>query len=176
MEIFYLFLQCIPEEIMANYYTGEFDCKVDAKGRMMLPVGLLKQFPDNLKNKFVVNRSVFQKCLVLHPMDAWEDLMKDLSKLNRFTREHDDFIRQYSNGAVPVEVDAANRILLPKRLMDYAKIEKDVVLTASLDKIEIWSLAMYEQVMNNYDPDSFASLAEKVMGNKSGNEKQEGDK
>jgi MraZ protein len=151
---------------MTNY-IGEFDCKLDAKGRMMLPTGLLKQFPDNLKERFVVNRSVFQKCLVLNPMDAWEELVKDLSKLNRFTKENDDFIRQYNNGAVQVELDSANRILIPKRLLDYAKIEKDVVLTANLNKIEIWSAAVYDQVMNSYDPDSFAALAEKVMGDKS---------
>jgi MraZ protein len=153
---------------MANY-IGEFDCTVDAKGRMMLPAGLLKQFTPALKEKFVINRSVFQKCLVLNPMDAWDEIMKDLSKLNRFVKKNDDFIRQYNNGAVQVEVDASNRILIPKRLMDYAKIEKDVVLTANLNKIEIWSAAVYDQVMNNYDPDSFASLAEEVMGNKPAN-------
>lgn len=153
---------------MANY-IGEFDCTVDAKGRMMLPAGLLKQFAPALKEKFVINRSVFQKCLVLNPMDAWDEIMKDLSKLNRFVKKNDDFIRQYNNGAVQVEVDASNRILIPKRLMDYAKIEKDVVLTANLDKIEIWSAAMYDQVMNSYDPDGFASLAEEVMGNKPAN-------
>ncbi len=150
---------------MTNY-IGEFDCKIDAKGRMMLPTGLLKQFPAHLKEKFVVNRSVFRKCLVLNPMDSWDELVKDLSKLNRFTKENDDFIRQYNNGAVQVEMDSTNRILIPKRLLDYAKIEKDVVLTASLNKIEIWSAAMYDEVMNAYDPDSFATLAEKVMGNK----------
>lgn len=150
---------------MTNY-IGEFDCTVDAKGRMMLPAGLMKQFPAALKEKFVINRSVFQKCLVLNPMDAWDEVVKDLSKLNRFVKKNDDFIRQYNNGAVQVEVDASNRILIPKRLLDYAKIEKDVVLTANLNKIEIWSAAVYDQVMNSYDPDSFASLAEEVMGNK----------
>lgn len=150
---------------MTNY-IGEFDCTVDAKGRMMLPSGLMKQFPAALKEKFVINRSVFQKCLVLNPMDAWDEIMKDLSKLNRFVKKNDDFIRQYNNGAVQVEVDASNRILIPKRLLDYAKIEKEVVLTANLNKIEIWSAAVYDQVMNSYDPDSFASLAEDVMGNK----------
>lgn len=150
---------------MTNY-IGEFDCTVDAKGRMMLPAGLMKQFPPELREKFVINRSVFQKCLVLNPMDAWNDMMKELSKLNRFVKKNDDFIRQYNNGAVQVELDSTNRMLIPKRLLDYAGIQKEVVLTASLNKIEIWSAAMYDQVMNNYDPDSFASLAEEVMGNK----------
>lgn len=148
-------------------YIGEFDCTVDQKSRMTLPAGLLKQFPKNLKKKFAVNRSVFQKCLVLHPMDAWEETMKQIAKLNRFNKKNDDFIRQYMNGGVIIEVDNANRLLIPKRLLEYAKIKSDVVLTASLNKIEIWSAKMYNDVMKNYDPDAFASLAEDVMGNKS---------
>jgi MraZ protein len=155
---------------MTNY-IGEFDCTVDQKCRMALPAGLLKQFPKALKKRFVINRSVFQKCLVLHPMDAWDDTMKQLMKLNRFNKKNDDFIRQYTNGGVLVDVDGANRLLIPKRLLDYGKIKSDVVLTASLNKIEIWSAKMYNDVMKNYDADSFATLAEDVMGNKSlGNE------
>ena len=148
-------------------YIGEFDCTVDQKSRMALPAGLLKQLPKSLKKRFVVNRSVFQKCLVLHPMDAWDDTMKQIGKLNRFNKKNDDFIRQYMNGGVFVDVDNANRLLIPKRLLDYAKIKSDVVLTASLNKIEIWSAKMYNDVTKNYDADAFASLAEDVMGNKS---------
>lgn len=152
---------------MTNY-IGEFDCKVDAKGRMMVPAGLLKQFAPAIREKFVINRSVFQKCLVLYPMDAWEEIIKDLSKLNKFIKENDDFIRQYNNGAMQVEMDATNRLLLPKRLLDFAGIDKDVVLTANLNKIEIWSAQKYNEILNSYDPDSFGALAERVMG-KSGN-------
>jgi len=147
-----------------THYIGEFDCTLDAKSRMMLPAGLLKQFPKNMKDKFIINRSVFQKCLVLHPMDAWQETVSDLMKLNRFNKKNDDFIRQYTNGGVGVEVDATNRLLIPKRLLDYAKIKSDVVLTASLNKIEIWSAKLYNDVMKNYEPDSFAALAEEVMG------------
>jgi MraZ protein len=148
---------------MTNY-IGEFDCKVDAKGRMMVPAGLLKQFPPAIRERFVINRSVFQKCLVLYPMDAWEEITKDLSRLNKFVKENDDFIRQYNNGATQVEMDATNRILFPKRLLDFAGIDKDVVLTANLNKIEIWSAEKYNAIINSYDPDSFGSLAERVMG------------
>jgi MraZ protein len=148
---------------MTNY-IGEFDCKVDAKGRMMVPAGLLKQFAPAIREKFVINRSVFQKCLVLYPMDAWGEIVKDLGKLNKFIKENDDFIRQYNNGATQVEMDTTNRILLPKRLLDFAGIDKDVVLTANLNKIEIWSAEKYNAIINNYDPDSFGALAERVMG------------
>jgi len=145
--------------------TGEFDCTIDAKGRMALPSGLLKQLPENTRGKFVVNRSVFKRCLVLYPLDAWEKIVSDINGLNRFNRKHDDFIRQYSNGATTLEVDASNRVLLPKRLAAYAGIEKDVVLAAHVDnKVEIWSEKAYSELMNSYDPDAFGNLAEEVLG------------
>jgi MraZ protein len=148
---------------MTNY-IGEFDCKVDAKGRMMVPAGLLKQFAPAIREKFVINRNVFQKCLVLYPMDAWDEIVKDLSRLNKFIKENDDFIRQYNNGATQVEIDNTNRLLLPKRLLDYAGIDKDVVLTAQLNKIEIWSAEKYNAIINSFDPEKFGALAERVMG------------
>lgn len=148
---------------MTNY-IGEFACKVDAKGRVMMPAGLLKQFPADLRESFVINRSVFQRCLVLYPMDLWNETMQDLGKLNRFVKENDDFVRLFTNGAVKVEVDATNRILLPKRLAEYASIASDLVFTANLNKIEIWSAQGHDSVMGAFDADSFAQLAERVMG------------
>jgi len=148
---------------MTNY-IGEYACKVDSKSRVMMPAGLLRQFPADLRERFVINRSVFQRCLVLYPMDLWDDTMKELGRLNRFDKDNDDFIRQFTNGAVQVEVDATNRVLLPKRLADFAGITTDLLFTANLNKIEIWSAAGYDSMMGTYDPDSFARLAQKVMG------------
>lgn len=150
-------------------FIGEYECKIDAKGRLLLPAGLLKQFPENLKERFVVSKSVFEKCLVLNPMDAWEELMKKLSKLNpRFNRQHNEFIRRFTDGNIMVELDSANRILIPKNLMEFAKIKGDLVLTSNMDTIEIWSAKEHKSRMNSYDPDDFARLAEEVMGNDSG--------
>jgi MraZ protein len=153
---------------MANY-IGEYECKIDSKGRMMIPASLFKQFPTNMRDKFVINRSVFQKCLILYPMDCWGEIMKDLGKLNRFQKKNDDFIRQYLNGATEVELDSSNRLLLPKKLSDYATIDKDIVLTASLDKIEIWSATSHDELIDKYNHDDFAKLAEDVMGKSNNN-------
>ncbi|MCB0819191.1 MAG: division/cell wall cluster transcriptional repressor MraZ [Bacteroidetes bacterium] len=152
---------------MTNY-IGEYACKVDAKGRVVLPMGLLKQFPEGQRESFVINRSVFQRCLVLYPMELWNMTMNDLGRLNRFVKENDDFIRMFTNGAVRVEVDGSKRILLPKRLSDYAGIRNDIVFTANLNKIEIWSDQGHESVMGEFDADGFAQLAEKVMGRLNG--------
>lgn len=144
-------------------FIGEFDCKLDPKGRLSLPSGLYKQFDPNYKERFVINRSIFQKCLIMYPLNAWEAVSKELSQLNRYIKENDTFIRQFTNGAIMVEVDNANRILIPKRMLEYASIEKDIVLSANLNKIEIWNSKTYQQVMNDFDQTAFENLAEKVM-------------
>jgi MraZ protein len=144
-------------------FIGEFDCKLDPKGRLSLPAGLYKQFDAAYKDRFVINRSIFQKCLILYPLNTWESIVADLSKLNRFIKDNDTFIRQFTNGAISVDADNANRLLLPKRLTDYASIEKEVILSANLNKIEIWSADLFNKVMDEFDQESFESLAEKVM-------------
>lgn len=146
-----------------SFLLGEFECTADEKGRILMPAALMKQFSSAQRKKFVINRSVFQKCLVMFDMNSWNEIVSDLMKLNRFNKENDDFIRQYTNGAIQLEVDTTNRLLLPKRLLDYAKISKDIILSASINKIEIWSVKLYNEVMKNYDPEKFAALAEKVM-------------
>lgn len=151
-----------------SLFLGEFECTLDDKGRILMPSALLKQFHSSLRKKFIINRSVFQKCLVLFATDGWEEIASDLLKLNRFNKENDDFIRQYTNGAIILEADASNRLLLPKRLLDYAKIDRDIILTASLNKIEMWSAKVYNDVMKKYDSEKFAALAEKVMSKQGG--------
>lgn len=145
-------------------YIGEYTCKVDAKSRVLMPAGLLKQFPAELRDSFVINRSVFQKCLVLYPMDLWNETMAELNRLNKFRKEVDDFVRLFTNGAVKVDVDASKRILLPKHLADHAGIGNELVFTANLNKIEIWSSQGHDQVMKAFDAEDFGKLAERVMG------------
>ena len=70
----------------------------------------------------------------------------------------------FLNGATEVEIDSAGRLLLPPNLREYAGLEKDVVLTSGVDKIEIWSKASYQEFFDNYSPTQFSSLAQKVMG------------
>lgn len=140
---------------------GEFECSLDGKGRLMFPAGLRKQLgPD--EKRFVINRSIFEECLVLYPWDEWEDITKQLNKLNRFVKKHDRFIRKFRNGATEVELDASGRILVPKRLKEFAGLQKEVVVFASANKIEIWDKAKYEEIMNE-DQEDFAELAEEVM-------------
>lgn len=144
-------------------FIGTYECKADAKGRVMIPVTLKTQLAPVLNQGFVIKRSVFQPCLELYPMDEWQQLMQKMNKKNRFKKKNNDFIRRFSAGVKPVEIDATGRLLIPKNLADIAGIRKDVVLSSAINIIEIWDKDSYEKVIDEA-AENFAELAEEVMG------------
>jgi len=145
------------------HFLGEFECKLDAKGRMMIPANLRKQLPEAEREGLVVNRG-FEKHLVIYPHKEWDLIMDDLSKLNQFEKKNREFIRYFTRGATEILPDAAGRMLFPKSLLEYAGIGTDVVLTGNLNKIEVWAQSAYDEQLDN-EPENFANLAEEVMGN-----------
>lgn len=146
-----------------NSLIGTYECKVDAKGRLMLPAALKKQLSPILQNGFVLKRAVFQPCLELYPMEEWEALMQRINKLNRFKKKNNDFIRRFTAGVKVVEIDATGRLLIPKDLVVFADISKEIVLSAAVNIVEIWDKDKYEQAIDDATVD-FADLAEEVMG------------
>ncbi len=129
----------------------------------MIPVTLKNQLAPVLTKGFVIKRSVFQPCLELYPMDEWSLLMQKMNKKNRFKKKNNDFIRRFSAGVKPVEIDATGRLLIPKNLVSVAGIKKEVVLSSAINIIEIWDKDSYEKVLDD-TAENFAELAEEVMG------------
>lgn len=147
---------------------GTYECKVDAKGRLMIPAPLKKQFA-SLEDGFVLKRSVFQPCLELFPMAEWNIMMAKINKLNRFVKKNNDFIRRFTAGVKVVEIDATGRLLIPKDLIAFGQIDKDLVLSSAINILEIWDKTLYENAIENAT-DDFADLAEEVMGNQNNDE------
>ncbi|MDO6519163.1 division/cell wall cluster transcriptional repressor MraZ [Zobellia uliginosa] len=144
-------------------FIGTYDCKADAKGRVMIPVALKNQMSPILNQGFVIKRSVFQPCLELYPMEEWNLLMRKMNKKNRFKKKNNDFIRRFSAGVKVIEIDGTGRMLIPKNLVEFANISKEVVLSSAINIIEIWDKDSYEKVLEETAED-FADLAEEVMG------------
>jgi MraZ protein len=143
---------------------GTYECKVDAKGRMLIPAPLKKQVSTSLGDGFVLKRAVFQPCLELYPMAEWNLMMAKINKLNRFVKKNNDFIRRFTAGVKVVEIDNLGRLLIPKDLINFASISKDVVLSSAVNIVEIWDKDLYEKAIDDSVGD-FADLAEDVMGN-----------
>lgn len=142
---------------------GTYECKTDAKGRFMLPTAFKKQLEKVLADGFVLKRSVFQPCLELYPRSEWDKVMQRVNKLNRFKKKNNDFIRRFTAGVKELEVDSAGRILIPKDLIAFAGIEKELVVSSAINIIEIWDKTKYEKAVEEA-VDDFADLAEEVMG------------
>jgi len=143
---------------------GEFDCKLDTKGRMMVPSNLKKQLPNVEQEGLVINRG-FEKHLVIYPKKVWEGIVEELSKLNQYEKKTRDFVRFFTRGATELTLDASGRVNLPKSLLEFAGIEGEVILACQFDKIELWSKSAYDNLFDS-EPEDFANLAEEVMGNK----------
>lgn len=146
-----------------NSFIGTYECKADTKGRLMIPAVLKKQLSSALQDGFVLKRAVFQPCLELYPMSEWNKMMEKVNKLNRFKKKNNDFIRRFTAGVKIVEVDSTGRLLIPKDLIGFSGISKQVVLASAVNILEIWDKDKYEQAIDDAASD-FADLAEEVMG------------
>jgi MraZ protein len=144
-------------------FLGEYEATLDAKGRFLLPAGFKKQLPEEEGVPFVINRG-FEKCLTLYPKQSWDPIFERISRLNDFDQKVREFRRYFLNGATYLEADSAGRLLIPKNLVTYAGLERDIVLVSALNKIEIWDKAAYQQFFDTYSAESFSDLAQKVMG------------
>lgn len=144
---------------------GTYECKADAKGRVSLSAAFKKQLAAVLQEGFVIKRSIFETCLELFPMKEWNKMSKEVNSLNRFNRDNNAFIRKFNASVKMVELDASGRFLLPKDLMAYAGLNKELVLSSAGNMIEIWDKEKYENSLNEDENDPFADLAERVMGN-----------
>ncbi len=145
-----------------NSLIGEYDCKLDAKGRFLMPSGLRKQLPEDQQVEFIVNRGL-DKCLVLYPLKVWEKELEQIQARNQYVKKNRAFTRWFLNGATPITLDGSARVNIPKRLMEHAELEKELILVAQINKVEIWDKAKYQGWFEEPDYD-FEALAEEVMG------------
>ena len=130
-----------------------------------MPIALKKQLSKLINEGFVLKRSVFNHCIEMYPVSEWSKLMDKLNGLNRFNKKNNDFIRRFTAGVKSVEMDNSGRFLISKDLIKYASIDKEIVLSSSVNILEIWNKSTYEEVINEATLD-FGVLAEEVMGDK----------
>jgi MraZ protein len=158
--IYFSFL--IRKERMATF-IGDYACKVDVKGRIILPMVFKKQMPADAQDHFVVRKDIFENCLVLYSIEDWNrQLDKIRKRINPYNREHNMFLRNFFKGTAELSLDNNNRLLVPKRLMDIIGAERDVVLAGQDGRIEIWAADIYDKI--DMTAEDFANLAEKLMG------------
>ncbi len=133
---------------------------------MRMPSGLISQLGEEGGHSFVINRG-FEKCLMLYPEEVWDRITTEINQLNLYNKKNREFVRYFYRGAQKVTMDSADRILVNKRLLEYAGIDKDVILSAYNDRIELWAADEYDSLLKE-EPDDFSDLAEDVLGSFNG--------
>jgi MraZ protein len=152
-------------------FIGDYTCRLDSKGRVLLPSAFIKQMmqpgtggAEGMQDRFVVKRDIFETCLLLYPMDEWQRQNEILrNNTNPYNREHNTFLRGFFKGIAELSLDSNNRLLIPKRLLDEIGAQREIVMAGQFGKIEIWSREQYNAIESG--DEGFAGLAEKIMGN-----------
>jgi len=143
-------------------FIGDYNCKVDAKGRLILPSAFKKQVSSGAQEQFVVKKDIYEDCLVLYPMDEWTRMVEILrKKLNPYNKAHKQFLRGFYMDTAELTLDSNNRLTIPKKVLSKISVEKELKLVAQDDKIEIWNPETYDK---NFDEAQFQELAEDIFG------------
>ena len=132
-------------------FMGEYNHIIDAKGRLIIPA----RFRELLGEEFILTKGL-DGCLSIYPMDAWEAFETKLRALPLTNKNARTFTRFFVAGATNCELDRQGRILVPQTLREFSGLEKEVVLTGNLDRIEIWSKEKWSENCNYDDMDSIA--------------------
>ncbi|MBM55686.1 MAG: division/cell wall cluster transcriptional repressor MraZ [Euryarchaeota archaeon] len=146
---------------------GEHNCKIDAKGRLMFPARLRRQLESVIHHGLVINRDIFENCLVLYPKPEWDKVNAEMTQLSRYNRKHQLFQRKFMKGATLVDLDSSGRLNVPAALLEHAGIDlskgNEVIVSGLGEKVEIWTVDAYQaQVLSDTDDFDFGDLAEDV--------------
>jgi len=144
-----------------TFFTSEFESKLDTKGRLVLPSRIKAQLPEGGGHELVVRRG-FEPCLIIYPMVEFKKVFSKISGLSEFNEEYRKLQRNFFSGTATVELDANGRFVIPKNMLAYAQLDKDVILIGMGNKVEVWNPSIYEKHLIQ-DPGELSKLAEKYL-------------
>jgi MraZ protein len=147
-----------------NYPIGEYQCKLDAKGRLMIPADFKEQLGILADQGFVMRPGLFNKCIELYTMNDWMEKQSKLKSLSQFVKANVDLMRKYNAGAKMVKLDGSGRMLIPKNLIEEGALSKEVVINALPAYMEIWDKDAYKEKLNEMDQESLEKMLEDKLG------------
>jgi MraZ protein len=146
---------------MSLSLTGEYDCKLDPKGRLVLPAKVKAALPNGDANQLVLVRGL-EPCLVLYPRSAWEVIQNRVTALDEFNEDYRQFQRNFLRGVTDVELDTIGRFLLPGSMRRYAGLEKEAIIVGLGNRCELWDPTRYDDFLIK-DSAAFSKLAQKFV-------------
>lgn len=147
------------------YPIGEYGCKLDAKGRLLLPSSFKEQLGTALDDGFVLRPGLYERCLDMFGMDDWRKLQERLGKMNSFKKETLIIQRRINAGARLVKIDGSGRLQIPKDLLEKCGMVKDVVISSLTDRMQIWGSEQLEKSNAEVSDEDFMKMLEENLGN-----------
>jgi len=158
----YYFYLLISVTVMSAF-IGNFTCKFDAKGRIVLPAPFKRIMVSNGSDRFVLRKDLFEDCLVLMPYEQWEkERQKIKSKINVYNRDHNRFFKSFFKELADLSFDGNGRLLIPRKYKDHIGVDSEVVLVGVDDHIELWNKQAFDSM--ELSPEEMGALAEKILG------------
>lgn len=148
-------------QMKGKMFRGNYTYSIDNKGRISIPAKLRKHVTGEANDTFIMTRGT-STCIDIYPMDQWQKVEDKLLQLNSFNPEEALFKRMISQYATDGTLDSQSRILIPQSLLDYAKIDKEVLILGAMEKIEVWNPKVYEEYINQTGQ-TYEQIAAKVM-------------
>ena len=146
-----------------SFFTSEYECKLDGKGRLVLPAKIKANLPEASGNELVMRKG-FEPCLILYPFAEYKKIYSRIAGLNEFNEEYRKLQRNFFRSTTQVELDSMGRFLIPKPMLKFAGIDREAIVVGMGNKIEIWNPEQYNEFLIK-DPDEFSKLAQKYLDN-----------
>jgi len=145
-----------------TFFQGHENYSIDAKGRVNIPAKMRKSLSQDAHDTFTLTRG-FKNCISAYPLDEWEKIQMKLYEKNQFDEENDYVISMMLYWCVDSTLDAQQRIVIPKKLLDFAGIDSKVLILGKMDHIEFWNPDEFESLQNSRT-EPYPVTASKVMG------------
>ena len=152
---------CIRDSSDMAFFTSEHECKLDAKGRLVLPSRLKSVLPVASKKSIIIRKG-FEPNLIIYPLHEFQNIYTRINSLNEFSSEQRKLKRNLFSSISQVDLDSNGRFLLPKSMISHTGLEKDVILVGMGNVIELWSPDNYKKYLIN-DANEFSKLAQKYL-------------
>ena len=142
-----------------SYLVGHHNCKLDAKGRVLVPSEFKEQLGSEVEEGFILRPGLHAHCLELYTKKDWNEVQDQLrAKFSQFNVNEEAVMRKYNSGARFVKLDGSGRLQIPKDLIEKGSLVKDIIITAVTTKMEIWDKDLYDQSINELDDEVFFKL------------------
>jgi MraZ protein len=133
-------------------FVDEYERQLDERGRIILP----SKLREDVNGTVYITQSTSEKCLHLYTEEEWSKVAQKVNQLPTATDYNAAaFVRLFFGKATSVTVDKQGRIPIAKRLLEYAELNKEVVLVGANTRLEIWDA----QKWNEYQ----SKLSENIM-------------